>query len=83
MMTRHRLVAAWLQQVEGLANHLPPAERAELLAELRDHLERPLPDDPTDAKYCSGSVTQPTSSVSHSTMARPRHGSPIRRDLTV
>lgn len=45
MTITHHLAAAWLERVERLAADLPPGDRAELLADLRDHLEMALAPD--------------------------------------
>ena len=39
MTVTHPLAVAWLERVERLAANLPPDVRAELLADLRDHLD--------------------------------------------
>lgn len=49
-MTRtHPLATAWLEQVERFAADLPPGERSELLADLREHLDLALRDVSDDA----------------------------------
>lgn len=50
MTVTHPLAIAWLERVERLANDLPPGERTELLADLREHLEVALTDDPDGAQ---------------------------------
>lgn len=47
MITVHPVATAWLARVEQLAVALPDPERAELLADLSDHLDRALGTDPT------------------------------------
>ena len=42
MTTRHPLATAWLDRVAALTSDLPPATRAELLADLGDHLDEAL-----------------------------------------
>ncbi|MBY5162564.1 HAAS signaling domain-containing protein [Salsipaludibacter albus] len=50
MITVHPVATAWLARVEQLAVVLPDPERAELLADLSDHLDRALhPNPSTDA----------------------------------
>lgn len=50
MTVTHPLAIAWLERVERLAYDLPPGERTELLADLREHLEAALTDDPDGAQ---------------------------------
>lgn len=50
MTVTHPLAIAWLERVEHLADDLPPGERTELLADLREHLEVALTDDPDGAQ---------------------------------
>lgn len=49
MTVTHPLIMAWLERVERLADDLPPGERTELLADLREHLDVALADDPDTA----------------------------------
>ncbi len=49
MTVTHPLAVAWLDRVERLAADLPAGERAELLADLRDHLDAALAGEPDDA----------------------------------
>lgn len=50
MTVTHPLAIAWLERVERLAGDLPPGERTELLADLREHLDVALADHPDAAE---------------------------------
>lgn len=46
MTVTHPLAVAWLERVERLGADLPAGQRAELLADLREHLGAALSSDP-------------------------------------
>jgi len=53
MMTTHPLASAWLARVDDLAADLPAGVRAELLADLREHLAAALPPGADEAEVAA------------------------------